>query len=60
MEDAERALVKIRNLPVEHAFVQHELHMIQVEIQREREATLGTKWYGPLLELLTIPANRYR
>lgn len=32
MEDAERAPVKIRNLPVEHAFVQHELDMNQIEI----------------------------
>ena len=58
--DANVSLSKIRNLPGEHPYVQHELAQIQDEVEREREASRGTNWYAPLIELFTIPANRYR
>lgn len=58
--DANVSLSKIRNLPGEHPYVQYELAQIQDEVEREREASRGTNWYAPLLELFTIPANRYR
>lgn len=58
--DAANCLAKIRNLPVEHDFVQSELRAVAEELELEREATMGTTWFGPLRELVMIPSNRYR
>lgn len=59
-EAAATCLSKIRNLPIDHPYIVGELRGVTDELEREREATLGTTWFGPLRELFTIPANRYR
>ena len=59
-EHASRNLSKIRNLPEDHWYVQSELLDINNQLDREREATRGTTWMGPIKELVTLPANRYR
>lgn len=59
-EKAATNLSKIRNLPEDHWYVQAELLDINQQLDREREATMGTTWFGPIRELLTLPANRYR
>lgn len=59
-EKATKNLCKLRNLPAEHWYVQSEIIDINDQLAREREATMGTKWYGVLRELVTSPANRYR
>lgn len=59
-EKAALCLSKIRHLPVDHPFLLEELRGVTEELEREREATMGTTWFGPLRELVMIPANRYR
>lgn len=59
-EKAAKNLSQLRNLPEDHPYVQSELIDINDQLNREREATMGTSWLGPLRELVTIPANRYR
>ncbi|KAK4500402.1 hypothetical protein PRZ48_008591 [Zasmidium cellare] len=59
-EKAAICLSKIRHLPIDHPFLQGELRDVMEEIEREKEATMGTTWFGPLRELVMIPANRYR
>ncbi|SMQ50168.1 unnamed protein product [Zymoseptoria tritici ST99CH_1A5] len=53
-------LAKIRGLPEDHWYVAAEVLDINDQLEREREATKGTKWYGVLRELVSSPANRYR
>ncbi|RDI81796.1 hypothetical protein Vi05172_g8226 [Venturia inaequalis] len=53
-------LSKLRNLPVDHPYVQSEIIDINGELNREREATMGASKLGIVKELLFIPANRYR
>ncbi|KIW07459.1 uncharacterized protein PV09_01429 [Verruconis gallopava] len=59
-EQAARNLSKLRQLPVEHPYVQSEIIDINDELDREREATMGASKLGMVKELLFIPANRYR
>ncbi|TKA32916.1 hypothetical protein B0A50_01142 [Salinomyces thailandicus] len=59
-ERATANLAKLRNLAPEHWYVQSELLDINDQLDREREATLGAGWIGPIKELLTLPSNRYR
>lgn len=59
-EQAAANLSKLRNLPIDHWYVQSEIIDINDQLAREREATMGSKWYGVLRELVTSPANRYR
>ena len=59
-ERASRNLSKLRHLPEDHWYVQSELLDINNQLDREREATRGTTWLGPIKELVTLPANRYR
>ena len=59
-EEATKNLSKLRNLPADHWYVQSELLDINNQLEREKEATRGTTWLGPVKELLTIPGNRYR
>ncbi|KAI7216126.1 MFS quinate transporter [Hortaea werneckii] len=59
-EKAAVNLSKIRNLPAEHWYVQSELLDINDQLNREREATLGSGWIGPIKELILLPSNRYR
>ncbi|EEP81348.1 conserved hypothetical protein [Uncinocarpus reesii 1704] len=59
-EEAHRIMAKIRNLSPSHPYVQTEMNDIHEQLEREREATLGFHWLGPLKELFFIPSNRYR
>lgn len=59
-EKANENLSKLRKLPNDHWYVQSELHDINNQIERELEATRGTTWFGPVRELFTVKANRYR
>jgi sugar porter (SP) family MFS transporter len=59
-EHAEANMVRLRGLPASHPYVMTELQDIREQIEREREATMGTSFLGPLRELLFIPSNLYR
>jgi hypothetical protein len=59
-EEGAANLSKLRNLPTDHAYVQSEITDIHDQLNREREATMGTSWLGPWRELVMLPANRYR
>jgi MFS family permease len=59
-EDAATNMSKLRQLPVDHPYVRAELIDIHDQIEREREATLGSGFFGPLKELFLLPSNRYR
>ncbi|KAF2432940.1 MFS quinate transporter-like protein [Tothia fuscella] len=57
---AAQNLSKLRNLPIQHPFVQAEIIDINDELNREREATMGSSKLGLVKELLFVRANRYR
>lgn len=59
-EEAAKNLSQLRKLPAEHPYVASEIFDINDQLNREREATMGTTWLGPLRELFTIKANLYR
>ncbi|KAG9240633.1 MFS quinate transporter [Calycina marina] len=59
-EKAIANMCKLRQLPADHPYVQAELIDIEDQINREREASMGSGFLGPLKELFMIPANRYR
>lgn len=59
-EQAAKNLSALRNLPQDHWYVQSEIVDVQDQLEREREATMGTKWYGVIRELIGSSANRYR
>jgi hypothetical protein len=59
-EKAAENLSKLRQLPIEHPYVQAEIIDINEELNREREATMGASKLGLIKELLFIRANRYR
>lgn len=59
-DKAATTLCKLRKLPLDHPYVQTEIIDINDQLNREREATRGTSWLGPIKELLLSPANRYR
>jgi len=59
-EQAAANLSKLRNLDVDHWYVQSELIDINDQLEREREATKGTTWLGPIRELFSSKSNLYR
>ncbi|KAF2259332.1 general substrate transporter [Lojkania enalia] len=59
-EDALRTLSRLRQLPPDHVYVQSEIIDINDQLNREKEATMGTTWLGPIRELLSSKANIYR
>ncbi|EZF30057.1 MFS quinate transporter [Trichophyton interdigitale] len=59
-EEATATMSKIRNLPEDHPYVQTEMLDIFEQVEREKEATMGLGWIGPLKELFMTPSNRYR
>jgi MFS family permease len=59
-EQAGINMSKLRNLPQDHPYVRAELIDIHDQLEREREATLGAGFLGPLKELFLLPGNRYR
>lgn len=59
-EEALENLCLLRKLPAEHPYVQSEIIDINDQLNREREATMGTSWLGPIRELFSSKANLYR
>jgi hypothetical protein len=59
-EEALKVLSELRNLPDDHTYVTSEIIDINDQLEREREATMGTTWLGPVRELFTIKSNLYR
>ena len=59
-EQAAQTLAKLRQLPIEHPYVQTELMDVKNQLGREREATVDASRFGILRELVAVPANRYR
>jgi MFS family permease len=59
-EQAGINMSKLRNLPQDHPYVRAELIDIHDQLEREREASLGAGFLGPLKELFLLPGNRYR
>lgn len=59
-EDALKNLSILRQLPEDHPYVTSEIMDINDQLNREREATMGTSWLGPVRELFSSKANLYR
>jgi hypothetical protein len=59
-EEAIENLSRLRQLPVDHPYITSEVIDINDQLNREREATMGTTWLGPIRELFTSRANLYR
>lgn len=59
-EEALKNLAQLRNLPADHPYVQTEVIDINDQLNREREATMGTTWLGPIREMFSSKANLYR
>ncbi|EER25542.1 Sugar transporter family protein [Coccidioides posadasii C735 delta SOWgp] len=59
-EEAIATMADIRDLSPDHPYIQTEMNGIYEQLEREREATLGLHWLGPLKELFLMPSNRYR
>ncbi|CZR58162.1 related to quinate transport protein [Phialocephala subalpina] len=59
-EKAVENMCKLRQLAPDHPYVRAEMIDIHDQIEREREATLGSGFLGPLKELFLLPSNRYR
>ncbi|KAF2828033.1 MFS quinate transporter-like protein [Ophiobolus disseminans] len=59
-EEALENLTRLRQLPGDHPYVTSEIIDINDQLNREREATMGTSWLGPIRELFSSKANLYR
>lgn len=59
-EEALENLTRLRQLPPDHPYITSEIVDINDQLNREREATMGTTWLGPIRELLSSKANLYR
>jgi hypothetical protein len=59
-EEALAGLAQLRNLPADHPYITSEIIDINDQLNREREATMGTTWLGPIRELFSSKANLYR
>ncbi|KAF1914718.1 MFS quinate transporter-like protein [Ampelomyces quisqualis] len=59
-EEALENLSRLRQLPDDHPYITSEVMDINDQLNREREATMGTTWLGPVRELFTNRANLYR
>ncbi|KAF1830439.1 MFS quinate transporter-like protein [Decorospora gaudefroyi] len=59
-EEALENLCLLRKLPAGDPYVTSETMDINDQLNREREATMGTTWLGPIRELFSSKANLYR
>ncbi|EOA85457.1 hypothetical protein ACJQWK_06596 [Exserohilum turcicum] len=59
-EEALKNLSILRQPPEDHPYVTSEVMDINDQLNREREATMGTSWLGPVRELFSSKANLYR
>ncbi|RDW80245.1 putative quinate permease [Coleophoma cylindrospora] len=53
-------LARVRGLPIDSEHVLKEIGEIQLQLQEEKEATLGQGWLGILKEMFLMPNNFYR
>ncbi|KAL2843726.1 general substrate transporter [Aspergillus pseudoustus] len=59
-EQAEKSLIKLRNLDSSHPYIQAEIISIREQLEREQEGLRGVSRWGKIRELVMLPANRYR
>ncbi|KAL1598712.1 hypothetical protein SLS60_007852 [Paraconiothyrium brasiliense] len=59
-EEALKNLTLLRQLPADHPYIVSEVLDINDQLNREREATMGTSWLGPIREMFSSKANLYR
>ena len=59
-EEALKNLARLRQLPADHPYITTEIIDINDQLNREREATMGTTWLGPIREMFSNKANLYR
>ena len=60
-EKSARVLAHVRNLPEDHAYVQHELLEMQRQLEEELASVNGGVGFIPVLkEMFTVPGNRRR
>ncbi|KAF2874247.1 MFS quinate transporter-like protein [Massariosphaeria phaeospora] len=59
-EEALETLSRLRQLPPDHPYVASEIYDINDQLNREREATMGTNWVATFRELISTKANLYR
>ncbi|KAF2123294.1 general substrate transporter [Dothidotthia symphoricarpi CBS 119687] len=59
-EEALENMSRLRKLPADHPYITSEIIDINDQLNREREATMGTTWLGPIRELFSTKANLYR
>lgn len=59
-EASSRVLSKVRNLPLEHPYVQAEIHEMQAQLEEERALVRGSGWKDIQREAWLVPANRKR
>lgn len=57
---ASAVLSKVRNLPIEHPYIQAELHEMQAQLEEERASVHGTGFWAIQKECWLIPGNRKR
>jgi sugar porter (SP) family MFS transporter len=53
-------LARVRNLSTDSPFIVNEIAEIQLQLQEEQEATMGSGWTGYLKEIFLMPSNLYR
>ncbi|KIM94373.1 hypothetical protein OIDMADRAFT_136021 [Oidiodendron maius Zn] len=59
-EEAIINLSRVCQLPQDDPYVVQEINNIQLQLQEEKEATLGQGWLGVLKEMFLVPKNFYR
>lgn len=59
-DEALRNMSRVRNLPESHPYVYQEVNNIRMQLQEEKEATMGQGWLGIVKEMFLIPSNFYR
>lgn len=59
-EKALKALCNLRQLDVDHPYIQSEIVAIRQQLEMEKEATHGVSRWSKIREMFLIPANRYR
>src|SRR6266487_1710658 len=59
-DKATENMVLLRQLPADHPYVQTEIVDIREQLSREREATSGVGFLGPIKELFVLPSTLYR
>lgn len=57
---ASKVLSTVRNLPVEHPYVQAELHEMQAQLEEERASVNGAGFWAIQRECWLVPGNRNR